>query len=147
MVAYYRLISFVEFGWVRELNEGVERIYTEMQEMLLNDPVFAEPDRTKVLLTLENNIVARAVRQGESMRSRIPAESLGSLGEYELAAVRFAFARGRVTTRDLSRLIGRSTRSSSSILKALEAKGILIWHGTSRNDLAQYYALGEESSE
>lgn len=139
--------TLVEFGWVRELNEGVERIYTEMQEMLLNDPVFAEPDRTKVLLTLENNIVARTVRQGESMRSRIPAESLEGLGEYELAAVRFAFARGRVTTRDLSRLIGRSTRSSSSILKALEAKGILVWHGTSRNDPAQYYALGGETSE
>ncbi len=139
--------TLVEFGWVRELNEGVERIYTEMQEMLLNDPVFAEPDRTKVLLTLENNIVARTVRQGESIRSRIPAESLEGLGEYELAAVRFAFARGKVTTRDLSRLIGRSTRSSSSILKALEAKGILVWHGTSRNDPAQYYTLGGEPSE
>ena len=139
--------TLVEFGWVRELNEGVERIYTEMQGMLLNDPVFAEPDRMRVLLTLENNIVARTVRQGESMRSRIPAESLKDLGEYELAAVRLAFARGRVTTRDLSRLIGRSTRSSSSILKALEAKGVLVWHGTSRNDPAQYYALGEEHSE
>lgn len=63
------------------------------------------------------------------------------------AAVRFAFARGRVTTRNLSELIGRSTRSSSSILKALEAKGVLVWHGTSRNDPAQYYSLGGEPSE
>lgn len=62
------------------------------------------------------------------------------------AAVRFAFARGRVTTRDLSGLIGRSTRSSS-ILKTLESKGVLVWHGTSRNDPAQYYALGGEPSE
>lgn len=52
-----------------------------------------------------------------------------------------------VTTRNLSRLIGRSTRSSPSILKALGAKGMLVWHGTSRNDPSQYYALGGETSE
>ena len=48
--------NLVEFGWVRELNEGVKRIYTEMQRLLLNGPVFSEPDGTKVQLTLENNI-------------------------------------------------------------------------------------------
>ena len=29
--------TLVEFGWVRELNEGVPRIYSEMQSMLLKD--------------------------------------------------------------------------------------------------------------
>lgn len=135
--------TLVEFGWVRELNEGVERIYTEMQKMLLNDPVFTEPDRTKVLLTLENNIVARTVRQGESLRSRIPAESLEGLGEYELAAVRFAFARGRVTARGLAELTGRSQRSASRTLKALAEKGILNWHGSATNDPAQYYSFDQ----
>ena len=32
----------VEFGWVRELNEGVKRIYTEVQDSLLDDPVYTE---------------------------------------------------------------------------------------------------------
>lgn len=40
--------TLVEFGWVRELNEGVKRIYTEMQDSLLNDPVYTEPGRAKV---------------------------------------------------------------------------------------------------
>lgn len=46
--------TLVEFGWVRELNEGVKRIYTEMQDSLLNDPVYTEPGGTRVQLTLEN---------------------------------------------------------------------------------------------
>ena len=133
--------TLVEFGWVRELNEGVKRIYTEMQRLLLNDPVFSEPDGTKVQLTLENNIVARSLRQRDALEDRISREVLGGLGEYELAAVQAAYARGRVTTRGLAELIGRSTKSSSAILRGLDAKGVLAWHGTSRTDPAQYYSL------
>ena len=133
--------TLVEFGWVRELNEGVKRIYTEMQELLLNDPVFSEPDGTKVQLTLENNIVARSLRQRDALEDRISREVLDGLGEYELAAVQAAYARGRVTTRGLAKLIGRSTKSSSAILRGLDAKGVLAWHGTSRTDPAQYYSL------
>lgn len=43
--------------------------------------------------------------------------------------------------RTLAELIGRSTKSSSAILKGLDAKGVLAWHGTSRTDPAQYYSL------
>lgn len=59
-----------EFGWVRELNEGVQRIYTEMQNSLLNDPVYSEPGKVKVQLTLENNIVARTIRRSEALEDR-----------------------------------------------------------------------------
>lgn len=109
--------TLVEFGWVRELNEGVKRIYTEMQRLLLNDPVFSEPDGTKVQLTLENNIVTRTLRQRDALEDRISREVLGGLGEYEIVAVQAAYARGRMTTRELAELIGRSTRSSSAILR------------------------------
>lgn len=46
-----------------------------------------------------------------------------------------------MTTRELSGFIGRSTKSSSAILKGLDAKGVLVWHGTFRTDPAQYYSL------
>lgn len=78
--------TLVEFGWVRELNEGVKRIYTEMQRLLLNDPTFNEPDGSKVQLTLENNIVTRPLRQQDALEDRIAREVLSSLNEYELAA-------------------------------------------------------------
>lgn len=134
--------TLVEFGWVRELNEGVKRIYTEMQNLLLNDPVFSEPDKVKVQLTLENNIVVRSVRQRDAFKDKFSEETLTSLSEYERIAVQIAYERQRVTTRTLSEVIGRSTRSSATILKSLAAQGLLAWHGTSINDPAQYYTLG-----
>jgi len=96
----------------------------------------------RVQLTLENNIVTRTLRQRDALQDRVPCEVLEGLGEYDLAAVRAAYARGRVTTKDLAGMIGRSTRSASTVLKALDTRSVLVWHGTSRNDPAQYYSLG-----
>lgn len=51
-----------EFGWVRELNEGVKRIYTDMEKFFLDDPVYSEPEQS-VKLVLKNNIVMRNLRR------------------------------------------------------------------------------------
>lgn len=134
--------TLVEFGWVRELNEGVQRIYNEMQEMLLADPVYSEPDNAKVKLTLENNIVARTVRGNEALEDRLSADVLSGLSEYELVAVRLAFANGRVTTKELAERIDRSLRTSVRVLKGLARDGgLLEWRGSSPNDPGQFYVL------
>ena len=44
-----------EFGWVRELNEGVKRIYSDMAEFFLDAPIYREPEQG-VRLILKNNI-------------------------------------------------------------------------------------------
>ena len=102
-----------------------------------------EPGGSKVQLTLENNIVARTLRQQHALEGRVPARALSDLGEYELAAVRIAFARGRVTASELAKRIGRTRRSASSVLKGLgtEGRGVLAWHGTATNDPRQYYTI------
>ena len=134
--------TLVEFGWVRELNEGVKRIYTEMQDSLLNDPVYTEPGGTKVQLTLENNIVARTVRRSEALEDRLSAEAIASLGDYELAAVRLAFTNGKVTARGLAEHIGRDRRTASRVLgKLIGERGLLEWHGSSPNDPRQFYTI------
>ena len=134
--------TLVEFGWVRELNEGVKRIYTEMQDSLLNDPVYTEPGRAKVQLTLENNIVARTVRRSEALEDKLSAEKLASLDQYELAAIRLAFTNGKVTARELADHIGRTRRTAGSVLKGISGpSGPLEWHGSAVNDPGQYYSL------
>lgn len=126
--------TLVEFGWVRELNEGVKRIYTEMQDSLLNDPVYTEPGGTKVQLTLENNIVARTVRRSEALEDKLSAERLAALDEYELAAVRLAFTNGKVTARELADHIGRTRRTAGNVLKGISGPvGPLEWHGSAVN--------------
>ena len=51
-----------DFGWVRELNEGVKRIYSDMEKYFLDDPVYSEPGQS-VRLVLKNNIVMRNLRR------------------------------------------------------------------------------------
>ena len=134
--------TLVEFGWVRELNEGVKRIYTEMQDSLLNDPVYTEPGGTRVQLTLENNIVARTVRRSGALEDRLSAERLASLDEYELAAVRLAFTNGKVTARELADHIGRTRRTAGNVLKGISGpSGPFEWHGSAVNDPGQYYSM------
>lgn len=68
-----------EFGYVRELNEGVKRIYDEMHQSFLNDPVYTEPNSVSVLLTLENSITSRKVRYDENKYfnpSQLPEKQL-----------------------------------------------------------------------
>lgn len=134
--------TLVEFGWVRELNEGVPRIYSEMQSMLLKDPTYSEPGGAKVQLTLENNIVARTVRRHEALEDRLTEGVVSALDEYELAAVRLAFTNGRVMAKELAERIGRSQRTATRVLKGIAGpEGLLEWHGSSINDPRQFYAL------
>ena len=42
--------TLTEFGWVREMNEGVKRIYSEMESYFLHEPKYTEPGN-KVVLT------------------------------------------------------------------------------------------------
>lgn len=133
--------TLAEFGWVRELNEGVPRIYSEMREMLLKAPVYSEPDGARVQLTLENSIAVRVQRSAEAPGAGFPHRALDGLSEYELAAVRRAFSSGSVSTGELAGLVGKSPRVCSRVLKGLADRGLLVWHGTSPNDPMQRYTL------
>ena len=50
-----------EFGLVRELNEGVKRIYADMKEQNLDTPIYIENEQS-VTLILKNNIEQRNVK-------------------------------------------------------------------------------------
>ena len=133
--------TLVEFRWVRELNEGVQRIYDEMASFFLNDPVFSEPNDASVQLTLENSITSRVLRQHDAMVGDMGQEVYGSLNEYELAAIQYVYGKGRITVKELSDHLQRSAKISRSVLKALVGKGLLVWHGSHSNDPSQHYTL------
>lgn len=130
-----------EMGWVRELNEGVKRIYDEMQSFFLHDPIYSEPNDASVLLTLENSVTSRVLRQGDSMDKDFGNDGLCSLSEYEVAIMQYAYSKERVSTKEVADLLGRSLSIAGRTLKELSHKGFLEWHGTSRNDPSQYYSL------
>ena len=133
--------TLVEFGWVRELNEGVQRIYDEMASFFLNEPTYTEPNGMSVRLVLENSITSRVLRQADSVVGSLGEGTYQSLNEYELAAVQYAYGRGHVTVKELAEYLGRSTKVARAALRSLADKEVLDWHGTSRTDPSQYYDL------
>ena len=133
--------ALVDMGWVRELNEGVQRIYDEMASFFLNEPIFEEPNDASVQLTLENSITSRVLRREDALTDSIGQAAYEALSEYELAAMQYVFARGRVTVSELAGHLGRSVKVSRQTLRALADKGLLTWHGSNSRDPSQYYDL------
>ena len=133
--------TLVEFGWVRELNEGVGRIYDEMKEFFLDPPEFTEPNNAAVLLTLKNNIESRRMRLADGISKQIDGNLYDSLNDYERMALQFVYGNRKANVAGLAAYMGRSVKVSREALKSLLGKGLVVWHGTSPNDPAQYYSL------
>lgn len=131
-----------EMGIVRELNEGVKRIYSEMENFFLNDPLYSEPDNHSLLLVLENNIVQRSNRKAEialkndSIRTIWP--NLNNLERKVLMAI---YDKGELTSREAAILIDRTKRTVERIMKKLIGYGIVIWSGSSPKDRKGKYIL------
>lgn len=131
--------TLTEFGWVREMNEGVKRIYSEMESAFLHEPKYSEPGN-KVVLTLENSITSRTLRTRDSLEIKV--EDYSKLSVDEKLLLQHMYNTGeQMTTKKASELLGRSVSYSSKLLKRLRDKKILTWYGTSTRDRSQYYKL------
>lgn len=134
--------TLTEFGWVREMNEGVKRIYSEMESAFLHEPKYSEPGN-KVVLTLENNIVSRHLRTRDSLEKQFA--DFDELTADEQLIVHYMYNSGeRMTTAKAVELTGRSRRHIGKILQKLADQGLLKWYGNSKNDKNQYYTLASK---
>lgn len=128
-----------EFGWVRELNEGVKRIYSDMKEFFLDDPIYSEPEQA-VKLTLKNNIVMRSLRRSEKVQSNIGTEIWQQLDDLSKQILAYMSNRKSVTRIELCRITGKSAGTITSRLNRLMEVGVVIRNGTP-NDPKQSYSL------
>ncbi|MCQ9225806.1 ATP-binding protein [Streptococcus suis] len=134
--------TLTEFGWVREMNEGVKRIYSEMESAFLHEPKYSEPGN-KVVLTLENNIVSRHLRTRDSLEKQF--SDFGELTADEQLIIHYMYNSGeRMTTAKAVELTGRSRRHIGKVLQKLTDQELLKWYGNSKNDKNQYYTLASK---
>lgn len=130
-----------EFGWVKEMNEGVKRIYSEMEKLFLRKPQYFEPNHS-VLLVLENNILNRNVRAADQMKAQIPKDAFEKLSKDEKLILHYMYNSGEnMSTKKATELTEKGTTFCRKILKRLVDKSFLKWYGTSVNDRTQYYTL------
>lgn len=131
-----------ELNLVKELNEGVKRIYKEMKEFFLDDPEYSEPNGRSVKLVLRNNILMRSKRKTETL---LKNDSLNDkwqgLNEMEKQIIQAIHDRGKMTTSELAELISRDRKTVQRKLKKLQDLELITWIGTSIKDPKKVYVI------
>lgn len=131
-----------EFGIVRELNEGVKRIYSEMQRFYLKDPIYSEPNQHSVLLVLDNNIVMRSKRKNETMlKNREIEQKWEQLNYQERQVLQAIYDKGEITSLEVAEIIKRGKTTAVKLLNRLVHYDLIVWTGTTKYDKFGRYIL------
>lgn len=130
-----------EFGYVRELNEGVKRIYSDMEAFFLDDPIYSEPGQQTVKLILKNNIVMREIRQKEHAVDTIGREKWEDLDDLEKEILTYMGSRKTVTSSELVKKTGRSRKTVLLRLHNLTSLGIIKQNGKEHDPKRNYELL------
>lgn len=117
-----------EFGWVRELNEGVKRIFSDMKDFYLDPPEYSEPEQT-VKLILKNNIAVRSIRQKEKIADNIGEAVWNHLDDMERKILTYMASHKLVTTSELAEFVERSGRTVGVRLKHLIELNVIKRNG------------------
>lgn len=128
-----------DFGVVKELNEGVKRIYSDMADYFLEAPEYSEPSGQMVKLVLRNNIIARTARQNESAEKKA-AEQWGKLDSVEREIITIMGCRDCITATELSARLGKTRRTVNKKISHLLELGIIKMNGN-KHDPALTYSM------
>lgn len=128
-----------EFGWVRELNEGVKRIFSDMEDFYLDPPVYSEPEYS-VKLVLKNNIAMRTMRQADRAASNLGEDVWDGLDDLEKQILAFMAGRKEVRTTELVEHTGKSNRTVGIRLNRFIDLNVIKRNGT-KNDPKQTYQM------
>ena len=134
--------TLTELGVVRELNEGVSRIYREMSDLFLEEPIYIEDKGSSLKLVLKNNIVMRSKRKNELLlKDNNINQKWKNLNIIEQKTIQFIFDKGDVMTHQIAQYIERDRKTAQRILKKLENEGLIEWVGTSNKDPKKIYRI------
>ena len=128
-----------DFGWVKELNEGVKRIYSDMADFFLDEPEYSEPEYS-VKLILKNNIVMRNIRQESRLERIITPEIWQQLDELEKSILTYLASKKTVTRAELCTFTSKAPNTISARLNHLIKLNIIKRNG-SKYDPKQTYEM------
>lgn len=131
-----------DMGWVKELGEGVKRIYEEMDHFFLDEPIYSEAPQA-VNLTLKNNIIMRRIRRHEHINSKISGQ-WEDLSRAQQIALEIVYSKGKIKTMELSEILTITRQPAKKVLDSLESIGLLRRVATSLTDPSQYYEMIKE---
>ena len=128
-----------EFGWVRELNEGVNRIYSDMAEFFLDEPVYSENGET-LKLVLKNNIVMRRMRRELYALNNVGISVWRQLDYMEQAILAYILNRGNASRAQLAAYVGKSDNTVRTRLNNLMKRKLIKSKGNKYDPNRTYEA-------
>lgn len=117
-----------EFGWVRELNEGVKRIYSDMNSFFLDDPLYEETEHN-LKLVLKNNIVMRRMRQELRSLKNFGLNIWDGLDSIEQAMLTYMINHGPASRSELSNHTKKSDGTILNRINHLLEIGLIMANG------------------
>lgn len=134
--------TMAQLGLVKELNEGVSRIYEEMEKFFLESPVYEITQGDILKLTLKNNYVMRDTRETETLRKDYRINDVWeSLTPLKKDIIQYISTKGTVGTSDLIKYTNRSKNTILKILKEFENMDLIEWVGTNEFDPMKKYRI------
>ncbi len=119
-----RVCADLKFG--QELGEGIRRIYEEMRLSGLGEPVYRQT-AASVRLTLSGEPVQQALDQRLTPEARAVSVALRDAG--------------RLSTGEVSAMLGRSRPYALGVLGGLREAGLIRWVGNSARDPRAYWEI------
>lgn len=129
--------AMTDMRWVRELNEGVPRIYADMSKAFLEEPEFSETN-SGVRLILKNNIHSRRMRQNETGINIIGIEQWETLDDIERSIIIYLGSHRDVKNTELANIVGVSPQTCSGRLKRLIDKKLVVPYGAKTSPTRTY---------
>lgn len=129
--------AMTDMKWVRELNEGVPRIYADMSKAFLDAPEFTETN-AGVRLVLKNNIHSRKMRRNETSINIIGIEQWEALDDIERSIIVYLGSHRDVKNIELADIVGVSPQTCSGRLKRLIEKKLVVPYGAKTSPTRTY---------
>jgi predicted transcriptional regulator containing an HTH domain len=131
-----------DLGYVRQLNEGVSRIYQSMEKSLLAKPEYREQN-SNVYLTLRNRVSYHEKSISNNVMNAIETE-WGNFNDTQRAILFYLFMNGSAT---ISELVGHTHINGNSIrnyLNTFISQGIVERHSQKQRDANANYTLKKD---
>lgn len=132
--AIMKMFALVEIG--ERAGSGMDKIFDGWAWAGHPEPAYAVeygPDRTVLTLPLGARDAGRIAAAGTL------AHSSEGLSENERLVIEAVERMGRIATGATAELTGLSRQGAADLLRRLESRGMLVWHGKSVHDPRQHY--------
>lgn len=131
-----------DLGYVRQLNEGVSRIYESMEKSMLSKPEYREVNNT-VYLTLRNKISGHSKTISQNVMEAIEND-WNVYSELQIKILQFLFLNNKATLADFVEGSGANEKTIRRYLNAFSDQGIIEKLSEKQRDINALYVLKKE---